>query len=48
VIEALPGCVSAGQPAKFPPVVAGEYISTLIYHQFNDNARPHPLKHPQP
>jgi isopenicillin N synthase-like dioxygenase len=48
VIEALPSCVSAEAPAKFPPVLAGEYISTLIYHQFNDNARPHPLKRQQP
>jgi isopenicillin N synthase-like dioxygenase len=46
VIDALPGCVSAAKPARFPPVVAGEYISALIYHQFNDNERPHPLKSP--
>jgi len=44
VIEALPSCVDADNPARFPPVVAGEYVSTLIYHQFNDNQRPHPLK----
>jgi len=48
LIEALPGCVSAGKPARFPPVVAGEYITTLIYHQFNDNVQPHPLKTQQP
>jgi hypothetical protein len=29
-------------------VVAGEYITTLIYHQFNDNVQPHPLKTQQP
>jgi isopenicillin N synthase-like dioxygenase len=48
LIEALPSCVSAGKPARFPPVVAGEYITTLIYHQFNDNVQPHPLKTQQP
>jgi len=44
VIEALPSWVGPQNPAKFPPVVAGEYVSTLIYHQFNDNRAPHPLK----
>jgi isopenicillin N synthase-like dioxygenase len=44
VIEALPSCVGPQNPAKYPPVKAGEYISTLIYHQFNDNREPHPLK----
>jgi isopenicillin N synthase-like dioxygenase len=48
VIEALPGCVSAERPARFAPVIAGEYVSTLIYHQFNDNERPHPLKTQKP
>jgi len=44
VIEALPSCVGPENPARFPPVVAGEYVSTLIYHQFNDNRTLHPLK----
>ena len=44
VIEALPSCVTQENPAKFPPVIAGEYVSSLIYHQFHDNQTPHPLK----
>jgi isopenicillin N synthase-like dioxygenase len=44
VIEALPSCVSPDRPAKYPPVIAGEYVSSLIYHQFHDNQTSHPLK----
>jgi isopenicillin N synthase-like dioxygenase len=44
VIEALPTCVSPGNPAKYPPVIAGEYSSTLIYHHLNAHKQPHPLK----
>jgi len=44
VIEALPSCVGPDSPAKFSPVVAGDYVSSLIYHQFNDNQTLHPLK----
>jgi isopenicillin N synthase-like dioxygenase len=44
VVQALPSCVSADNPAKYPPVVAGEYVSTLIYHNFYDQNKPHPLK----
>lgn len=44
VIEALPTCVSADHPAKYPPVVAGDYSSTLIYHHLNAHTTPHPLK----
>jgi isopenicillin N synthase-like dioxygenase len=45
VIEALPSCVSPDNPAKYPPIVAGEYVQTLIYHQFHDNQQLHPSKH---
>jgi isopenicillin N synthase-like dioxygenase len=45
VIEALPSCVSPDNPAKYPPIVAGEYVSTLIYHQFHGNQQRHPSKH---
>jgi isopenicillin N synthase-like dioxygenase len=44
MIEALPTCVSADNPAKYPPVLAGEYSSTLIYHNLNAQSAPHPLK----
>jgi isopenicillin N synthase-like dioxygenase len=44
VIEALPSCVSPENPAKFPPVVAGEYVSALIHHHFSDNPAQHSLK----
>lgn len=44
VIEALPSCVSAERPAKYPPVIAGEYVSNAIYHSFNDKTAINPLK----
>jgi isopenicillin N synthase-like dioxygenase len=44
LIEALPSCISADNPPKYPPVRAGEYISTLIYHNFYNNQEQHPLK----
>jgi len=44
VLQALPSCTGPDNPPKFEPVVAGEYVSTLIYHQFYDNAAPHPIK----
>ncbi len=43
-IEALPSCVSSERPAKYPPVLAGEYVSSIIYHGFNDKSTAHPLK----
>lgn len=45
VIEALPSCVGPDNPPKYPPIVAGEYVSTLIYHNFHQNEQPHPSKH---
>ncbi len=38
LIEALPGCVSTNRPAKYPPVLAGDYIqsrfdATYAYRQ---------------
>jgi isopenicillin N synthase-like dioxygenase len=45
VIQALPSCVGPDNPPKYPPVVAGEYVSALIYHNFHENRQPHPLKH---
>ncbi len=44
LVEVLPSCVGPGSPAKYPPVKAGEYISTLIYHNFYNNQQQHPLK----
>lgn len=44
LVEALPTCVGPGNPSKYPPVRAGEYISTLIYHNFYNNQQQHPLK----
>lgn len=44
LIEALPSCTGPGSPPKFEPVRAGEYISTLIYHNFYNNQEQHPLK----
>jgi isopenicillin N synthase-like dioxygenase len=44
LVEALPTCVGPGNPAKYPPVRAGEYVSTLIYHNFYNNQEQHPLK----
>ncbi|MDB5394096.1 MAG: Clavaminate synthase-like protein [Rhodospirillales bacterium] len=46
VIEALPSCVSPENPPKYAPVVAGEYVTNLIYHQFHENHQPHPSKLP--
>jgi isopenicillin N synthase-like dioxygenase len=43
-IEALPSCVSAERPAKWPAVIAGEYVSNLIYHGFHDKNATRPLK----
>ena len=44
IIQALPSCVSAARPAKWPPVVAGEYVSSAIYHSFNDKTAVNPRK----
>jgi isopenicillin N synthase-like dioxygenase len=46
VIEALPSCIGPDNPAKFAPVVAGEYVKGLIYHNFHGNHTPHPSKQP--
>ena len=43
-IEALPSCVSADRPARFAPVIAGEYVASNIYQQFHDNRVVNPLK----
>jgi isopenicillin N synthase-like dioxygenase len=43
-IEALPSCVSSERPAKWPPVLAGEYVSSAIYHSFNDKTAVNPRK----
>jgi isopenicillin N synthase-like dioxygenase len=44
LIEALPSCVSRERPAKYPPVRAGEYVSSAIYHSFNDKTAVNPRK----
>jgi len=30
VVEALPSCIGPGNPAKYPPILSGEYVSRLI------------------
>jgi isopenicillin N synthase-like dioxygenase len=44
LIEALPSCIGPGNPPKYPPVRAGEYVSSMIYHNFYNNTQQHPLK----
>jgi isopenicillin N synthase-like dioxygenase len=44
LIEALPSCVSGERPARWPPVVAGEYVSSAIYHSLNDKTAVNPRK----
>ena len=44
VIRALPSCVSAENPPKYEPVIAGEYVSQLIYHNIHQHSAPHPAK----
>jgi isopenicillin N synthase-like dioxygenase len=43
-IEALPSCVSNERPAKYPAVLAGEYVANAIYHSFTDKTKVNPLK----
>ncbi len=43
-IRVLPSCISDQNPAKYEPVLAGEYISQLIYHNIHNNHEPHPTK----
>jgi isopenicillin N synthase-like dioxygenase len=44
LVEALPSCVGPGNPPKYPPVRAGEYVSSMIYHNLYNNSQQHPLK----
>ncbi len=44
LIEALPSCVNADRPAKYPPVLAGEYVSSAIYHSLTNNMTVNPCK----
>jgi len=44
IIEALPSCVSALRPARYPPVRAGDYVSSAIYHSLNDKTAINPVK----
>jgi len=44
VIRVLPSCISADKPAKYEPVLAGEYISQMIYHSIHQNDVPNPTK----
>jgi isopenicillin N synthase-like dioxygenase len=44
VVRALPSCVSDENPPKYEPVVAGEYISQLIYHGIHPHEGRHPAK----
>lgn len=38
VIEALPSCISADNPAKYPPIVAGDYVLQLIQQGYQTPA----------
>ncbi len=40
VIQALPSCVSENNPPKFEPVVAGEYVTGLIYQSIHKISYP--------
>jgi isopenicillin N synthase-like dioxygenase len=44
VIRVLPSCVSDDNPPKYEPVVAGDYITQLIYHNIHGHTAPHPAK----
>jgi isopenicillin N synthase-like dioxygenase len=44
VVSVLPCCAGDENPPKYEPVVAGEYISQLIYHNIHQHAAPHPAK----
>jgi isopenicillin N synthase-like dioxygenase len=44
VIRVLPSCVSDDNPAKYEPIVAGEYVTQLIYHNIHGHTAPHPAK----
>jgi isopenicillin N synthase-like dioxygenase len=44
LIEALPSCISSERPAKYPPVLAGEYVSSAIYFSLNDKTAVNPRK----
>jgi isopenicillin N synthase-like dioxygenase len=47
VIRVLPSCVSDENPPKYEPIVAGEYVTQLIYHNIHGHTAPHPAKPPQ-
>ncbi len=47
VIRVLPSCVSDDNPPKYEPIVAGEYVTQLIYHNIHGHTAPHPAKPPQ-
>ncbi len=44
VVSVLPSCISDKNPAKYEPIVAGEYVSQLIYHNIHGHTEPHPAK----
>ena len=44
VVRVLPSCAGEENPPKYEPVVAGEYISQLIYHNIHQHVAPHPAK----
>ena len=44
VIRVLPSCVSDENPPKYEPIVAGEYVSQLIYHNIHGHTAAHPAK----
>ena len=42
VIEALPSCIDADHPAKYPPIVAGDYVLQLIQEGYQTPAETSP------
>jgi isopenicillin N synthase-like dioxygenase len=44
VVRVLPSCADDENPPKYEPVVAGDYISQLIYHNIHQHTAPHPAK----
>jgi isopenicillin N synthase-like dioxygenase len=48
VVEALPSCVGPGNPPKYSPVIAKDYVSALVYRELHsqDQEVPSPREEP--
>jgi isopenicillin N synthase-like dioxygenase len=42
IVEALPSCIGPDNPAKYPPIVSGEYVSRLIQQGYQSPSPFHP------